>query len=115
MSLNDPDITSAVAHWRELADAVFVPHTEAEYLRLVAVLDRLIDEVGEEERHPLASLMEVLGVLIERYEAEHVPEFGSGDEPQFVIRRQYAPLYYWRRKSSRADKILERIAANARE
>jgi HTH-type transcriptional regulator/antitoxin HigA len=37
-------------------------------------LDALIDEVGEEEMHPLASLMEVVGVLIERYEEEHVPE-----------------------------------------
>ncbi len=26
------------------------------------------------ETHPLASLMEVVGVLIERYEEEHVPE-----------------------------------------
>jgi HTH-type transcriptional regulator/antitoxin HigA len=52
----------------------YVPHTEEEYQRLVAVLDVLIDEVGEEETHPLASLMEVVGVLIERYEEEHVPE-----------------------------------------
>jgi len=36
--------------------------------------DRLIDEVGENERHQLASLMEILSVLIERYETEHVPE-----------------------------------------
>ncbi len=81
MSQSDPDIASAAVHWRELAGAVFVPHTENEYLRLVALLDRLIDEVGEEESHPLASLMEVVGVLIERYEAEHVPELDSADEP----------------------------------
>ena len=53
---------------------VFVPHEESEYQRLVAVLDDLIDVVGENEDHPLASLMEVIGVLIERYEEEHVPE-----------------------------------------
>ena len=53
---------------------VFVPHAESEYQRLVAVLDDLIDVVGEDENHPLASLMEVIGVLIEKYEAEHVPE-----------------------------------------
>lgn len=40
----------------------------------VDLLDRLIDEVGENENHPLASLMELLGVLIEKYEDEHVPE-----------------------------------------
>ena len=53
---------------------VYMPHTAEEYQRLVAFLDVLIDEVGEDETHPLASLMEVVGVLIERYEDEHVPE-----------------------------------------
>ncbi len=48
--------------------------TEEEYKRIVALLDGLIDDVGEDENHPLASLMEILGVLIEHYEAEHVPE-----------------------------------------
>jgi hypothetical protein len=36
--------------------------------------DSLTDEVGEEESHPLASLMEIVGVLIERCEDEHVRE-----------------------------------------
>jgi HTH-type transcriptional regulator/antitoxin HigA len=53
---------------------VSVPHTEEDYDRLVSLLDSLIDEVGEDESHPLASLMEVLGVLIEKYEDEHVPQ-----------------------------------------
>ena len=39
---------------------LFVPHAESEYQRLVAVLDDLIDVVGEDENHPLASLMEVI-------------------------------------------------------
>jgi HTH-type transcriptional regulator/antitoxin HigA len=52
-------------------DATF---THDEYSRLVTLLDNLTDEVGEDESHPLASLMEVLGVLVEKYEAEHVPE-----------------------------------------
>ena len=38
------------------------------------MVDDLIDEVGEDQSHPLASLMEVLGALIENYEARHVPE-----------------------------------------
>lgn len=80
MGESNSDIATAVTHWPEMAKAVFVPHTEAEYRRLVALLDDLIDEVGEDENHPLASLMEILGVLIERYEAEHVPELSSQDE-----------------------------------
>jgi HTH-type transcriptional regulator/antitoxin HigA len=52
---------------------------DAEYERLVAVLDQLIDEVGEDESHPLASLMDVIGILMEKYEDEHVPELGESD------------------------------------
>ena len=40
----------------------------------IALLDTLIDEVGEDESHPLASFMEVVGILIEEYEDEQVPE-----------------------------------------
>jgi HTH-type transcriptional regulator / antitoxin HigA len=78
--MTNPDVTTLATHWRELAKAIFVPHTEAEYQRLVAFLDQLIDEVGEDETHPLASLMELVGVLIERYEDEHVPELTSEAE-----------------------------------
>jgi len=53
-------------------------HTDEEYRRLVAILDGLIDEVGENESHPLASLMEIVGVLIEKYEDEHVPDISVG-------------------------------------
>ena len=71
------DIGSALQAWNALVGLVYVPHTEDEYRRLVALLDDLIDEVGEDETHPLASLMEVIGVLIERYEDEYVPELTS--------------------------------------
>lgn len=50
---------------------------DAEYEKLVDVLDQLIDQIGEDETHPLASLMEVIGTLIEKYEDEHVPELGD--------------------------------------
>ena len=68
------EIQTAQDVWPMLTPVVFVPYAESEYQRLVAVLDDLIDVVGEDENHPLASLMEVIGVLIEKYEAEHVPE-----------------------------------------
>ena len=68
------DVHKTADAWSALAGTVFVPHTEAEYQQLVALLDGLIDEIGEDESHPLASLMEIIGVLIEKYEDEHVPE-----------------------------------------
>jgi HTH-type transcriptional regulator/antitoxin HigA len=68
------EIQTAQDVWPMLAPVVFIPHAEREYQQLVALLDNLIDVVGENENHPLASLMEVIGVLIEKYEDEHVPE-----------------------------------------
>ena len=67
-------IQQALGAWPQMQPALFVPHTEAVYRELVAFLDSLIDEVGEDEAHPLASLMEVVGVLIEKYEDDQVPE-----------------------------------------
>jgi HTH-type transcriptional regulator/antitoxin HigA len=68
------DVNKTADAWSSLAGTVFVPHTAEEYQRLVALLDGLIDEVGENESHPLASLMEVISILIEKYEDEHVAE-----------------------------------------
>ena len=68
------DVQKAANAWSSLSQDVFVPHSASEYRHIVSLLDQLIDEVGEDENHPLASLMEVLGVLVERYEVEHVPE-----------------------------------------
>ena len=68
------DLDQTITNWKAIADNVFVPHTEADYDRLVSILDGLIDRVGEDQNHPLASLMEVVGALIENYESEHTPE-----------------------------------------
>ncbi len=68
------EVQTAQNVWPMLTEVVFVPRAQSEYQRLTEVLDNLIDVVGEDEDHPLASLMEVIGVLIEKYEDEHVPE-----------------------------------------
>ena len=47
---------------------------DKEYHSLLPMLDDLIDQVGEDETHPLASLMDVLSALIENYENTNVPE-----------------------------------------
>jgi HTH-type transcriptional regulator / antitoxin HigA len=51
--------------WPPISGAVRVPHTDADYSEVVELLDRVTDQVGEDENHPLASLMDVLGGLIE--------------------------------------------------
>jgi HTH-type transcriptional regulator/antitoxin HigA len=78
MAIKKLDVNQTVHAWSSLASKVYVPHSEEEYQQLVVLLDSFIDEVGEDESHPLASLMEIVGVLIEKYEDEHVPDLKVG-------------------------------------
>ena len=64
--------------WPEIKDTLSVPHSEQDYLKLRGILDDLIDEVGNDEHHPLASLMETVGNLVDSYEREYEPEY-QGD------------------------------------
>jgi len=63
--------------WPLVSRFVSVPHTEDQYEDAVRILDELVDKIGEDENHPLASLMETLGMLIETYESQHFPETAS--------------------------------------
>jgi len=60
--------------WPNIQPIFSVPHNEKDYNRLVNLLDNLIDEVGNNENHPLTSLMETIGSLIEIYEFQYINE-----------------------------------------
>lgn len=47
-------------------------HTKKDYARASEMLDAILDEIGENEKHPLAELSDALAVFIEQYEAEHI-------------------------------------------
>ncbi len=51
--------------------------TERDHKKAVALLDRLLDEVGENEHHPLFGFLEVLGTLVESYESDHIEVKGA--------------------------------------
>ncbi len=59
--------------WPSVSEMLSVPQNRKEYLNLCERLDELADEVGNDGRHSLASLMETMGLLISRYEEEHYP------------------------------------------
>lgn len=44
---------------------------EQEYDAAVERLNTLLDEIGEDEAHPLYSLLDTLGILIEAYDDKH--------------------------------------------
>ena len=60
--------------WPDIQPIFSVPHNKKDYNKLVNLLDSLIDEVGNNENHPLTSLMETIGTLIETYESQHINE-----------------------------------------
>lgn len=46
--------------------------TKKDYARAVAMLDEIIDEIGEDEKNPLAELADALSVFVEKYETENM-------------------------------------------
>jgi HTH-type transcriptional regulator / antitoxin HigA len=61
------------------------PTNQKEYARLEKILDQLIDEVRNNERHPLAIVMQIIGDNLEQYDNEHYPDIGQNvSEIDFV-------------------------------
>ncbi len=54
--------------WPSVSNFLSIPRNDNEYNKLVELLDELIDEIGNNENHKFASLMETIGLLIEKYE-----------------------------------------------
>ena len=67
------DISALQASWQAFdALAHLRPiHSEADYDRMVAMMNALLDVAGDDEDHPLSSLLELAADLVSRYEHEH--------------------------------------------
>ncbi|MEX0614123.1 MAG: helix-turn-helix domain-containing protein [Pirellulales bacterium] len=57
-------------HWATIAPILSI-RNEREYNRAVKRLNEFIDEIGDDERHPLYSLLDTLGTVIHAYEETH--------------------------------------------
>jgi HTH-type transcriptional regulator/antitoxin HigA len=62
--------------------------TKKEYERAVEMLDAILDEIGEDEKHPMAELADAISVFVERYENEHMalPAEKPSEVLKFLIR-----------------------------
>lgn len=58
-------------HWQDIAPLVATPDNEQQYQDRLDLLHQLIDTVGEDEQHPLASLLHFVGIQIAEYEKQH--------------------------------------------
>ena len=67
------DIRALQASWQKFDTMAHLRpiHSEIEYDRMVAMMNSLLDVAGDDEEHPLSSLLELAGDLVSRYEQEH--------------------------------------------
>ncbi len=53
------------------------PNNDKEYNKLEKILDQLIDEVRDDEKHPLSIAMEIIGENLEQYDNMNNPAIGA--------------------------------------
>jgi HTH-type transcriptional regulator/antitoxin HigA len=75
--MQEQNIIKIYETWPSIANIIFVPHTQEDYDYMLNLLDMLIDEVRDNENHQLASLLELVGEIIDKYETENFPELAD--------------------------------------
>jgi HTH-type transcriptional regulator / antitoxin HigA len=80
------DMPSLQAAWQAFDNMAHLRpvHTEADYDRTVKMMNVLLDVAGDDEDHPLSSLLELTSDLVSRYEQEHHPIEAA--EPKDALR-----------------------------
>lgn len=73
-------------HWSRIQPLLTI-QTERDYDAAVMRLNDLLDEVGEDERHPLYGFVDTLGTLIHVYEEAHypMPDVSSAEMLRFFM------------------------------
>ncbi|SEN58867.1 HTH-type transcriptional regulator / antitoxin HigA [Duganella sp. CF517] len=69
------DGTALAAAWQEFDHTAGLRpiKTETDYDHTVALMNRVLDVMGEDEQHPLAGLLELLAKMVSSYETIHYP------------------------------------------
>jgi HTH-type transcriptional regulator/antitoxin HigA len=72
--------------WEALAPSLVI-RNEKEYNAAVKRLNELLNEIGTNEKHPLYTLLDTLGTLIQVYEGEYypIPEASGVDVLRFLM------------------------------
>jgi len=73
-------------HWMNIAPLLTVSN-KREYDAAVDRLNGLLDEIGDDEKHPLYGLLDTLGALVHAYEEEHypIPEASGADVLRYLM------------------------------
>jgi HTH-type transcriptional regulator/antitoxin HigA len=73
-------------HWTAISPLLSI-RNEHEYDLAMERINRLLDEVGIDEHHPLYMLLDTLGTVMHAYEEEHhpIPECSGADVLRFLM------------------------------
>jgi HTH-type transcriptional regulator/antitoxin HigA len=73
-------------HWATIAPILSI-RNEREYDRAVKRMNALIDEIGDDERHPLYGLLDTLGTVLHAYEELHhqMPKVNGGQVLRYLM------------------------------
>ncbi len=82
----NPLASETTAHWASIAP-IFSIRNEREYDRAVKRINALVDEIGDNQRHPLYGLLDTLGTIIHAYEDRHhrLPKTGGRQVLCFLL------------------------------
>lgn len=86
-STTSANLDRLVPAWKGLRKSTpfFGPiRNERDYARMQALLEELIQEVGDDEDHALADLLDIVGLLIAQYDQENEPRIEAS--PQDVLK-----------------------------
>jgi len=80
-------LAKAIKHWNYIAPLVVLPENDKEFDKLVSYLDELLEIVGNNEKHPLMGLVDIVSHVIASYEEENYQNpIGKGlDALSFLI------------------------------
>lgn len=72
---NPLDIESIQSLWSQFNSVAHLSpvHDETSYNNMLTFLNSLLETIGEDEEHPLCSLLELVGDLVSHYEQHHFP------------------------------------------
>ncbi|MFZ2855213.1 MAG: helix-turn-helix domain-containing protein [Rhodocyclaceae bacterium] len=84
-----PEAQAILRAWTPFKQLIGVTavRTEADYAQACATIDALLDEVGDDESHPLAEVLDYLADQVKAYEDEKVriPEAAPNEVLRFLM------------------------------
>jgi HTH-type transcriptional regulator/antitoxin HigA len=89
IDMRAPNPQAILQAWMPFKETIGVTsvHTEGDYVRATATIDVLLNEIGDNENHPLADVLDYLAEQVKTYEDQHfsIPKAEPHDVLRFLM------------------------------